>query len=471
MKRSVLLYTLGLLLFAVIEIAQAEIKTQPPLLSPKVKLQSEIKQLLGKAERAIKDRRLSKPHQDSALYFIDALAEKAPGHKRINGLLEQVVNSYSDLVKLKLTQDNVESAINYWQRATAIAKQYNLASKQSDLERLSQAISAHRKQQAEAKAEQARIQLQEQAQQDAEAATQMQESATVEPNQSKQSIVDVNLTESKAVKQINLLPGQPGEPEMVLIPVAEKKFTMGSPYQELGRAKNERQAQVAIPAAYALARYEVTLAEYQEFVDASQYKSRNSETKPDASSSWRKPGFKQSGEHPVVNISWYDAMAYIQWLNQRFPGRGYRLPTEAEWEYAARAGTQTAHFWGDETSSACAYANARDLTAIERNPADDPLLCSDGYAYTAPVNSRSFQVNAYGLSHMLGNVREWTCSSYQDRYKGREQQCVSVDSEDLRVLRGGSWHDNGKRIRSADRDVEPPELRNNMTGFRLARSL
>ncbi len=122
---------------------------------------------------------------------------------------------------------------------------------------------------------------------------------------------------------------------------------------------------------------------------------------------WRDPGFSQGGNHPVVCVNWNDARAYVLWLSQK-TGKDYRLPTEAEWEYAARAGTSAPRYWGWDNVSACHNANVADLTAasgLDAKPASI-FQCTDGYVYTAPV--AQFQANAFGLNDTLGNVWEWT---------------------------------------------------------------
>jgi formylglycine-generating enzyme required for sulfatase activity len=122
----------------------------------------------------------------------------------------------------------------------------------------------------------------------------------------------------------------------------------------------------------------------------------------------------------VINVSWFDVMAYAKWLSQQ-TGQNYRLPTEAEWEYAARAGSNTKYWWGNDIGS-----NQANCLNSE---------CGDHFEYTAPVGS--FAANAFGLYDTVGNVWEWTCSVYEDRYQGAEQRCASGGS--LFALRGGSW--------------------------------
>ena len=240
-------------------------------------------------------------------------------------------------------------------------------------------------------------------------------------------------------------------PSMVVIPAGE--FWMGSPEGEAGRFRNERQHDVRINS-FAMGQYEVTFEEYDQFA---------------AATGREKPGDEDwgRGKRPVINVSWQDAVAYTKWLSQQ-TGKSYRLPTEAEWEYAARAGTGTARYWGDAPAQACRYANVADQAwqevFLERSMHD----CSDGYIYTATVGS--FQPNGWKLYDMLGNVWEWTGSTYKEDYTGTEQS-RSKDSSDSMVIRGGSWDDTTAWVRSAYRNKLTPTFRNFGVGFRLARSL
>ncbi|MEK8021472.1 MAG: SUMF1/EgtB/PvdO family nonheme iron enzyme, partial [Candidatus Parabeggiatoa sp.] len=150
----------------------------------------------------------------------------------------------------------------------------------------------------------------------------------------------------------------------------------------------------------------------------------------------------------------------------------YRLPTEAEWEYAARAGTETSRYWGNDADDACRYANVADKTAQEKYSNWRIHNCTDGYVYTAPV--ASFEANPFGLFDMLGNVWEWTCSEYEKKYSGKEQYCLNkskANDENLFVFRGGSWGFDAGLMRSADRGWRQRANRFGSVGARLARKL
>jgi formylglycine-generating enzyme required for sulfatase activity len=254
------------------------------------------------------------------------------------------------------------------------------------------------------------------------------------------------------VFQDRLAEGSAG-PEMVLIPAGS--FMMGSALEEPGRFRGERQHVVQISKAFAISKYEITFEAYDKFVEAT------GRQKPD-DKGWGR------GRRPVINIDWNDAVAYSEWLSAQ-TGQRYRLPTEAEWEYAARAGTQTSRYWGNDPDKGCDYANGADLTGKSKFSGWNAMNCQDGYVYTAPVGS--YKPNPFGLYDMLGNVLEWTCSAYDENYDGGEQRCENKEHTRHVVGRGGSWSDEPRGMRSADRYKATPEVRDYFLGFRIIRQL
>jgi len=188
--------------------------------------------------------------------------------------------------------------------------------------------------------------------------------------------------------------------------------------------------------------------------------------------SFRQPGFEITGSHPVVCISWHDAQAYVAWLSAK-TGHVYRLPTEAEWEYAARAGTTTARYASDDPAEFCRYTNVADLDYGEQHPGDSGanLPCRDGHVFTSPVGS--FPPNQFGLYDMLGNVMDWNEDCWNVNYNGAPTDGTAWQSGDCgrRVVRGGSWDADLSGVRSANRRGPPTSYRNTTLGFRVARTL
>lgn len=256
-------------------------------------------------------------------------------------------------------------------------------------------------------------------------------------------------------------------------------FQMGSPESETGRKSDERQHRVCVEA-FEIGQREVTVGEFKRFVAAMNYRTdaeRNlvvegchsvyPENDSLAGYSWQNPGFAQADNHPVVCVSWNDVMAYTEWLSQR-TGRQYRLPTEAEWEYAARAGTTAATYWEGDLSRTCRYANVADQTMKATYPRGAIHDCADGFVYTAPVGS--FQANVWNVSDMLGNVWEWTCSKYDRDYNGTETECIMMGGA-TRSVRPSSWISLPEDMRFAVRVGIFTVVRMNALGFRLAKSL
>ena len=266
--------------------------------------------------------------------------------------------------------------------------------------------------------------------------------AAVEENLSKK--VD---EQSSTVFQDRLPDGRLG-PKMVRLP--SNTFRMGDNLEHSVSVEK-----------FAMGQYEVTVAEFRQFVNATGYKTDaekgegcysfdGSSWRQRKDANWRNVYFSQDDTHPVVCVSWHDATAYVKWLSEQ-TGHQYRLPTEAQWEYAARAGTETQYWWGNEVGT----NNANCYNCGSRWDKKS----------TAPVGS--FAANPFGLFDTAGNLWEWTCSEYQNKYAGKEQQCA--DSAGFLVLRGGAWDDNAARTRSAYRDNYDPTNRYNNYGFRPAR--
>ena len=262
-------------------------------------------------------------------------------------------------------------------------------------------------------------------------------------------------------------------PEMVVIPAGT--FRMGSPASEAGRYDDEGpRHEVTLRSPFALGRYEVTRAEYAAFVSATGRSSRGCVGLVDETFTWRDPRFAQGNGHPVVCVSWEDSQAYVRWLIAE-TGNGYRLPSEAEWEYAARGGTTTSRYWGNGSSAQCAHVNGADAsTKRVYSRWTLGISCDDGVGYTASVGS--YDANAFGLFDVLGNVREWTEDCWHETYAGAPRDgsaWTSGGNCGRRVARGGSWVNPPRDLRSAARSSGATgNLEGSPgTGFRVARTL
>ena len=249
-------------------------------------------------------------------------------------------------------------------------------------------------------------------------------------------------------------------PEMIVVPAG--KALIGSAESEIGRLGNEGpQHEVRIAKPFAISKYEVTVGQYAQFIRATGHVSGNrcvvwtGERGGVAveGKSWQDPNFPQADQHPVVCISWTDAHEYVEWLSKK-TGKPYRFLTEAEWEYAARAGTATRYSFGDDQKDLCKYANVPDQVAKNSVKGSAWIYtdCTDGYGVqTSPVGS--FAANAFGLHDMHGNVWEWTQDCYQDSFTGAptDGSAWTLAACHRRVVRGGSLSAPVQNSRSASR--------------------
>ncbi len=251
--------------------------------------------------------------------------------------------------------------------------------------------------------------------------------------------------------------------------------------------------QVRISKPFWMGVHEVTVGQFRRFVEASGYVPEsiadgsgaygyNAQYDPATSPrkdafegrlprySWREPGFPQGEDHPVVNVTWADAQAMAAWLS-RTEGRRYRLPTEAEWEYAARAGTRSRYHSGDRPANLLKVANVfdADTAALWPQWQDKALPGHDSHVFTAPVGQ--FTPNAWGLHDMHGNAWEWVADWYGEDYYAHSPR---IDPQgppegEVRVRRGGSWHSWAFYARSSFRNWNKPDTRYVLLGFRLMR--
>ena len=276
------------------------------------------------------------------------------------------------------------------------------------------------------------------------------------------------------------------------VPVGE--FHMGSaetvdellkdfPYADRELLAPERpEHSVRLTKPFGMAIHPVTGGQFRQFVDATSYKT---EAERDGKGgwgctgntwqqapkfTWRSPGFDQTDEHPVVNVTWNDAQAFVTWLAEA-EKRSYRLPTEAEWEYAARAGTATRHYGGDDPELLARIGNVADASAKRRYPTlTGTITADDDHVFTSPVGS--FAPNSFGLYDMIGNVWEWCQDRYSADYYANspEEDPPGPAAGKFRVLRGGAWNCFASYCRSAFRNHLEPKRRNLNIGIRVVLS-
>ncbi len=290
--------------------------------------------------------------------------------------------------------------------------------------------------------------------------------------------------------------------KLVLIPPGE--FTMGNslqPSEEVALVKKYginypesayRQEYpshgVRISKPFYLGAYPVTRGEFQRFIEDTGYKTDAERDKePGAigidleegvlwkfhkNASWRRVSFPQTARHPVVNVSWNDAKAFCKWLSEK-ERQKVRLPTEAEWEYACRAGTTTRYWFGNDPEALAKVGNTADARMQSRFPNDGAarIQADDGYVFTSPVGR--FLPNPFGLYDVHGNVWEWCQDAYRE-YKVDDPTPLVDPQGDLdsrRVQRGGSWNFGIDESRSAQRMILSPSGRNDSIGFRIVQEV
>lgn len=231
-------------------------------------------------------------------------------------------------------------------------------------------------------------------------------------------------------------------PKMVVIPAGE--FIIGSGLDEVGRQKEESpQLAISLGEHFAMGIYPITFSEYDFYC-------RNAGIKPPDDQCWGRRN------RPVINVNWHEAVDYCHWLSE-ISGRIYRLPTEAEWEYAARAQSSTRYWWGNEIAAGYAHC--------------DGCEPENELEQTVPVGR--FQPNPFGLFDMHGNVFEWCQDRWHSNYTGLPQNGAPWMSgvSSKRVIRGGSWLDHPQHLRSANRWGNLAKERHDFLGFRVVREL
>ena len=270
------------------------------------------------------------------------------------------------------------------------------------------------------------------------------------------------------------------------------KFREPSPYgKKIPRIEeliDEAPHKVRITRPFFMGAHEVTIGQFKRFVEAAQYvpeperdgtggygvdlATRKWSTTREKRYSWRDTGFPQGDDHPVVNITWADAVAFCDWLGKK-EGQTYRLPTEAEWEYACRAGTTTHYHFGDDPEGLATHANTYDASAAKVFPewAKWAVKGDDGFPFTAPVGR--FKPNAWGLHDMHGNVWEWCSDFYgRDYYKTSPiNDPKGPETGGKHSRRGGGWHVWPLYCTSFYRNYNTPSSRYLNLGLRVVREV
>ncbi|MET3133289.1 formylglycine-generating enzyme required for sulfatase activity [Oxalobacteraceae bacterium GrIS 1.11] len=273
------------------------------------------------------------------------------------------------------------------------------------------------------------------------------------------------VADADGVLRDRFLDGSGRGPELVLIPTGrfqmgspehERKIAMAAGSQQTWLERETPQHWVGIESSFALGRHPVSVGQWRQFARATGWQSH-------AETDWEQPGFSQDDEHPVVGVSWNDVQLYLRWLIAQ-TGQRYRLPSEAEWEYACRAGTKTAFSFGDRISTD--HANYDGHYTYHGS--------ARGLYRGGTSRAGTFQPNPWGLYDMHGNVWEWVQDVVHDNYAGAPTDGSAWEEggdASRRILRGGSWLYNPRYLRAALRNGFSAVLSNDIVGFRVARNL
>ena len=468
--------------FAEVTHEDTELKT----LQARVATLHKIMPLLTHAATLLKSGNATTPPEENALIAYRKVLELDPENRLADAGLAQIERTYLDRALGAAAQDDFAGA------DAALAQGATIRPGSRDLLETRSRIDGIRRQRAETVLAQARSALDAG---NADLAEQLAKQAqTVSPDLN--GLDDFASRLKNARLYASYKPGQvirdryldiAGEaPPITVVPTGE--FVMGSPADEVGHADSEEpQRRVRIDVGFALGRTEVTVGEFGEFVRTAKYvtdaeKLGTSATYDEASGriadrhgiSWRDDyrGERAAPTLPVVHVSWNDAHAYLQWLSQH-TGKHYRLPSEAEFEYAVRAGSAARYPWGDGNPEKAIgnFTGEGDRSPSKRSWSQAFPRYSDGFWGPAPVHS--FPPNALGLFDMDGNVSEWTEDCWHDNYvrAPRESNAWVNPGCERHVVRGGSWGSDPLQVRSAFRIAAPAETRSARVGFRIARDL
>ncbi|OOG58253.1 sulfatase-modifying factor protein [Rhodanobacter sp. B05] len=455
-------------------------------LETNLKTLATVRPMLAKAAGLLQQGRADQPPGDSALELYRQVQKLDPQNAVAEQGIFQVQRAVLDRALAAVAQNDFAGAEQQLAQAQAIQP----GSQQ--MHDVQQRIEGMRKQRAGSVLAQASLAL------DAgnlELATKLTAQArTVDPDLPELAAVDERLTNARLYASYK--PGQvftdryvdlPGKtPAMVVIPTGS--FMMGAAADDKDRTDVELpQHQVTLVKGFAMARSEVTVGEFREFVrasgyvpdsvklgGASVYDERSGALRDDPKADWQDDyaGQKAGDDLPVVNVSWSDAAAYAAWLGQR-TGRRYRLPSEAEFEYALRGGTTTRYWWGNGTPERKVenLTGSGDRSRSGRSWSNSFRGYRDGYWGPAPV--MSFAANPFGLYDIDGNVSEWVADCWHDNYiraPGDGSAWINPGCS-AHVLRGGSWGSSPDQVISAFRQGVDSNTRSGRVGFRVVREL
>lgn len=265
---------------------------------------------------------------------------------------------------------------------------------------------------------------------------------------------------------------------MKIVPIPAGTFQMGSTKEDVDKEEDERPHVVEITRPFHMGKYEVTVGQFKAFVKDTGYRTEAEKDgkggrafngkefiqKPEFN--WHNLFFKQADDEPVIVVSWNDAVAFCDWLSKK-EGKTYRLPTEAQWEYACRAGTNTRFYNGDKEDELRHIGNIADASLKKKwVEVNWSMSWDDGFPFTSPAGK--FKPNAFGIHDMVGNAWEWCSDWYDKEYpKGPVKDPQGPATGTLRIARGGAWSTQPKFCRSAFRDWHEPTYRSDCVGFRV----
>ncbi|MGA9341177.1 MAG: SUMF1/EgtB/PvdO family nonheme iron enzyme [Rhodanobacteraceae bacterium] len=455
-------------------------------LQASLKIQHQVLPLLAKAAELMRNGHVVAPDDPNALAVYRQVLALDPGNQLADAGLEQIERRYLDRALAAAAQDDFSGADAILSEASTIHPGSRA------LLDTRKRVEGVRRQRAESVLAQARSALDSG---NADMAEQLGRRAqAISPDL--EGLDEFNRRLHNARVYASFSPGQVihdrlldldgTAPPLVVIPTGS--FTMGSPEDEIGRSEDEGpQRQVHITSGFALGQSEVTVGEFRDFVAAGNYRTdaekigsasvydeRTGRMVNRRGVTWRDDyhGSPAAANLPVINVSWSDAEAYLAWLSEH-TGKAYRLPSEAEFEYALRAGSRTRYPWGASSPDRPLdnVTGEGDRSVSKRSWARAFARYSDGYWGPAPI--RSFQPNAFGLYDMNGNVSEWVQDCWHDNYiRAPHSSAAWVNPGcGLHVIRGGSWGSDPDQVRSAFRLAAATNARSARVGFRVARDL